>query len=144
MQTTTRERVPFFTTMVSMRGALATVKRIRKGGEKGYKGEYEYHIQMRKYTKYDKDGKQIHGCRKSRYLNWQPYNELKSNLKDAIRAANVWMLRTHQGFVVYLRLFYNGIPTRNMEKLYEAKWGTDGKPFRRLTPACKALLYKKV
>lgn len=66
------------------------------------------------------------------WKNWKKYADNKYNFRDAVRAAKKRLAKYHVGTVIYIRrLSDRGRPTKQVVKLFQAKWGHDDQPFIR-------------
>ena len=66
------------------------------------------------------------------WKNWNEHAENKWNFRDAVRSARKRLGRYRVGTVVYIRrLTERGRPTKQIVKLFQAKWGHDDQPFIR-------------
>ena len=66
------------------------------------------------------------------WKNWREHPENKWNFRDAVRSAKKRLGRYRVGTVVYIRrLTDRGRPTKQVVKLFQAKWGHDDQPFIR-------------
>ena len=88
-------------------------------------------VQSRAVSIYDKQGQRM---RKAKWGKWERWNEFKENVRNvraAINNAMSRLKRRHVGSVVYIRTVENGRLTKTLTPIFQAKWGTDGKPFIR-------------
>ena len=66
------------------------------------------------------------------WKNWNKHADNKLNFCDAVMAAKRKLIRYHRGTVIYIRrLSDRGRPTKQVVKLFQAKWGHDDEPFIR-------------
>jgi hypothetical protein len=91
-------------------------------------------IQTRTIIERKRDGTRLHTIRWGRYKTWNKKSTPIGNMQDAINNIKKVMLRQHKGYVVYRRVMLGGKPTHNIEPLFQAKWGHDGKPFAVYKP----------
>jgi len=62
---------------------------------------------------------------------WREHDDNAINFKDAVVFVTRRMLKMKIGAVIYVRQFIGRKATKDMAKLYQAKWGHDNKPFAR-------------
>ena len=64
------------------------------------------------------------------WKNWREHALNKWNFRDAVTNAKKRLGRYRVGTVIYIRrLTDRGRPTKQVIKLFQAKWGHDNKPF---------------
>lgn len=86
-------------------------------------------IQSRAITIYNPKGKRIRNARWGKWETWNEFRDEVLNIRTAISNALQRLKRYRIGTIVYLRKVENGLPTRTVFPVFEAKWGTDGIPF---------------
>jgi hypothetical protein len=84
-------------------------------------------------TLHDRDvsGKRYpHGAIKTgRYKTWGRYLKPESNFKSAVTFINKQLNDLHIGGLVLIQKYIDGVPTKEITTLYQAKWGHDNKAF---------------
>lgn len=65
-----------------------------------------------------------------KWRGWTDHLDNALNFRDAVRYAKRLLRDKRVGTIVYIRrVSEKGYPTRQVEKLFQAKWGHDDKPF---------------
>ncbi len=65
-----------------------------------------------------------------KWRGWTDHLDNAFNFRDAVRYAKKLLRSKHLGTIVYIRrVSEKGFPTRQVTKLFDAKWGHDNKPF---------------
>ena len=65
-----------------------------------------------------------------KWRGWTEHLENALNFRDAVQLARRRLARDRNGTIVYIRRVSDkGFPTRQVVKLFQAKWGHDNKPF---------------
>ena len=67
----------------------------------------------------------------SRVKTWNRYRNNNNNLKAAIINAHNKLIKEHIGSIVSIQKYTNSLPTKDITKIYQCKWGHDKKPFSR-------------
>lgn len=86
-------------------------------------------VQSRAVTIYNPQGKRIRNARWGRWETWNEFRDEALNLRIAINHAISRLKKYKIGTIVYLRKVVNGLPTKTVFDVFEAKWGTDGIPY---------------
>ena len=68
-------------------------------------------------------------------VTWYSTNNNATNFREAVLYAVNRLNRHHVGSVISIRQYNDGRPTRNVTKLFVAKWGHDNQPFTRFYDA---------
>ena len=95
------------------------------------KPETTFKVQSQLVTIHNRAGGRIRDARKGKWRTWQYYRRAGSNMADAIRYVTRKMLEDRVGGIVVIRQYVNGHPLEDYTKVYQAKWGTDNRPFLR-------------
>jgi len=65
-----------------------------------------------------------------KWRGWTEHLDNAFNFSEAVRHAKKLLRSKHLGTIVYIRrVSEKGFPTRQVVKLFQAKWGHDDKPF---------------
>jgi len=65
-----------------------------------------------------------------KWRGWTEHLDNALNFRDAVRLARKRLAHDRNGTIVYIRrVSEKGFPTRQVTKLFQAKWGHDDKPF---------------
>lgn len=65
-----------------------------------------------------------------KWVGWTEHLDNAFNFRDAVRQAKRLLRSKRLGTIVYIRRISDrGFPTRQVVKLFQAKWGHDDKPF---------------
>jgi len=65
-----------------------------------------------------------------KWRGWTEHLDNAFNFRDAVRHAKRLLRQKRLGTIVYIRrVSEKGFPTRQVTKLFQAKWGHDNKPF---------------
>ena len=73
----------------------------------------------------------IRKARKTRFRTFDLHEQPTSNVRDAIRYVTKQMLTRHIGGIVIVRPVTKGYSEPVYNKIFQAKWGTDRRPFVR-------------
>lgn len=91
-----------------------------------------FHIHSQLVYDRDSQGKRYpHGqVRWGKVVTWNGADNA-TNFREAVLNAVGHMNNNKLGTVISVRQYNNGIPTRNVTKLFVAKWGHDNRPFTK-------------
>lgn len=90
---------------------------------------FRFGVVSRLVTIYTPSGKRIRNPRWGQPESWNVSADLSENVKAAILTAIKRLKEKHLGTVVYVIQRHGaGIP-HDLNEIFQAKWGTDGKPF---------------
>ena len=90
-----------------------------------------FRVQTQLVTIRNRAGERVRGSHKGKWRTWRDYKNMKSNVADAIRYVTSKMLQDRVGGIVIMRQYVDGRPLEEYTKIYQAKWGTDNKPYLR-------------
>ena len=74
-------------------------------------------------------GKRVRQALWGRWRTWDRKDEVKENVRDAIEYVNANLMNNQIGGVVVVRMLRAGVSTKSFNKIYQAKWGSDNRPF---------------
>ena len=88
-----------------------------------------YLIQSRAVSIFTPQGRRIGTARWGKWESWNDYDSNEANLKAAMTFALKRLKAKRIGTIVYVRQVVNGLATKTVSPLWEAKWGGDGIPY---------------
>ena len=86
-------------------------------------------VQSRAVTIRNPQGKRLRNARWGKWETWNEFRDDALNLKAAISNALSRLKKYRVGTIIYLRKVANGLPTKTIFPIFEAKWGNDDIPF---------------
>lgn len=101
------------------------------------KTKQTFKVQTRQVTIYNRFEERLSRASKAKgvitgeWETWCNHTTMAKNIDEAIKYVIKECRANHIGGIVVIRKVLNGVSMANPTKIFQAKWGTDNKPFVR-------------